>query len=437
MKTKSLRILVAGHAGLKKTAALHRLRDEIIEQKPDSNVAIVEAEDGISDMPAFLGLDLERKQAQWQKSVIAAIEGWKSLDPMPDITLLNLHLSYLWQSHLFSPMAWPVEPVSNSTTPFFDYVKREFKPDIVVILIDDVQAVQSRTKSRGYEFRLREIMHWRDSEILLAELLASHVAAQKNTPLYPHENALVVAVRHSPNMLYRLLFDRQRLRIYTSFPIGAPRRLTDMSRRKAAFQEIDRFRRKLAEDFTVFDPLTIDEFPMQYKCDALKGAVTEPIINLPAGDQWTIPAEETLCDEDRQDVQLETSQVAEIALKLGAEGKSEIARQTQIRDHRLIDQSDIVVVYRPTMLGDGDWSHGTYDEASYAYRRGKPFIVIRDKAEDPALAAKTLGLELTPASTASDLSGLSNPEIQNRLLEDIKKRVQTRCEKTSRGRLEG
>jgi hypothetical protein len=429
LKAKTLKILFAGHSGISKTASLESLRTAILHHKPDLNVDIIDAEEGIEDMPLFLGQDLEPKKDKWQRAVANAIEAWKQEDPVPDVTLLSVHLSYLWQSHLSSPMSWPISFKDGPHQSFFAFLHEHFRPDCVIVLIDDIQAVLHRIRKKRYEFRLREIMHWRDTETLLADLLASHIAKQNNSHLYPHENSAVIAVRHSPEMLYRYLFERGRERIYASFPISAPRSILDPAERKVACDEIDGFRQGLAEHFTVFDPLTIDEFPIAIKYQSLGSQPAARAVELSVEDQWQIPAENTLCKEVRTAISLEVSQMAEISLKIGAEGRSEIARQTHIRDHRLIDQSDMVVIYRPTLRSDdGEWSHGTLNEAEYAQRRSKPFIVIRDPKNDPTLAAKTLGIELTPASTLDHLGDLHVPKNQAKLIQELISRIKERCE---------
>src|SRR3989442_11048073 len=77
----------------------------------------------------------------------------------------------------------------------------------------------------------------------------------------PH---FVVAVKHSRRMLYRLLFRRDILRIYASFPISDTR---DKSKRVA---EVNKFRTELESRYTVFDPCTIDELRGSTKKGAKK-----------------------------------------------------------------------------------------------------------------------------------------------------------------------
>jgi nucleoside 2-deoxyribosyltransferase len=426
------RIIIAGHSGLLKRAVVKRLCAEITSNEPGAKIEIIGVEDDILDLPTFLERDLADQKIEWRDSIHQRVTKWQSHQSKAKYSFLLMHLTFQWHSHLVSPLSWMISPIDASAKTaledtLYKYAIEIFKPHRIVTLIDDIQAVQQRMGQHGYEFRLRELLRWRDTETMMADVLSKHTVDPINSRLYPFDNSPIVSIRHTPNMLYKYLCKPEIPRVYASFPVGSPRILEDQTKREEVMQEIDRFRSKLREHFTVFDPLTIDEFPLQY---AFARAGSEKQLQLSAIDQWPIPPEQTLCNEPRKTIELARDDVEEVVTKLGGqEGKNEIARQTERRDFRLIDQSDFIVIYRPTYLKkmDGEWSRGTYHEALYANRVGKPFIVVRDSKNDGSLAADTLGVELTRAQLCDSFTDLQLPENQEKALDDVIQRVQHRA----------
>lgn len=437
-KGEPLRVVLAGHSGLSKKTVAENLKKEILRNEPEATVVIACAEDFIFDVPTFLARNRPDQVIEWRDSLSRVIDHWEMEGPKADYSFLLMHLTFQWHSHLISPLSWMLPPRSPIGAPdaledtLIEYAINKFQPHYFVTLIDDIQAVQARIRKHGYEFRLRELLRWRDTETLMADILGKHAARRVNSKHYPFENSPIVAIRHPPSMLYKFLRKRDVPRVYASFPIGTPRSINDNDARQKVMAEIDRFRSILHDEFTVFDPLTIDEFPLQ---DVSKKS---PSI-LAAEEQWPISAAHTLCGEDRGRMELRADDLEEVVAKLGGdEGKNEIARQTERRDFRLIDQSDFVIIYRPTYYKekDGNWSRGTYHEALYSKGGGKPFIVVRDRENDSSLAADTLGLELSPASVYDEISNLHVPEQQDKALSEVIRRVRDRSSRFVSHRLE-
>jgi len=104
-------------------------------------------------------------------------------------------------------------------------------------------------------------MTWRNVELLMADALAREIAPQDSADMlfkYPFGRSLVLAVKHPPSMLYKLLFEpEKRLRLYISHPISRVR--NDVDKR----DEIDRFRSAIHKNFVAFEPLPIDERPLE------------------------------------------------------------------------------------------------------------------------------------------------------------------------------
>ena len=238
-------------------------------------------------------------------------------------------------------------------------------------LIDNVHVVQKRIRENKYDFRLVELLRWRNVETLMTDILAQQVISEdyrrEDSEKYPFEHSPVVAVRHPRNMLFKFLSEPELPRIYASYPISEPRRIAHDSGSNNSIDEINRFRQFLHNRFTVFDPVTIDERPMQLLLGQHDN--DEDKLNLPADAWWPSQGDNSLDGEELVEIpDLLVSDVKEIATEIGDES-SEIDRQIRSRDFRLIDQADCVVVYRPTYRKK-DWSKGTYHEMRYAQDTG-------------------------------------------------------------------
>lgn len=242
---------------------------------------------------------------------------------------------------------------------------------------------------------------------MVTDLVATQTIGRRLPPdfveEYPYEGNFVVSIRQSPDMLARLIFQPKCPRVYASFPISRPRKMADPVMAEQTRREIDAFRALLRENFATFDPVTIDELPLArllLSTTQNTGAVT-----LPASCRWLIPPEQTLCGEEVVDIDgVSIAELCDVCLPMEGPTKSELRRHTTSRDLRLIDQSDCIVVYRPTMSSapgeqkhnQEGWSKGTAEEVRYANTRGRAIIVVRDPERDGELGTGTLGFELSP-----------------------------------------
>lgn len=435
-----LRVVVTGHAGLEKGDVLARLCQYIYSQDPawqavgsnpeyrqrveKSLAQVYEAETDL-DMLGFLELGWRDQQRLWRRSVSRAIARWEKEDPR--YAFFSIHLSYQWHSGFFSPFSWRIEIATDKGEEMEDsllrFIRDRFKPDYCVALIDDIQAVQHRI-APGIHIRLRELLTWRNFEILLTDFLAKEAILKIHPDLElvgaPFEYSPVVAIRHPPEMLYRLLAEPECLRIYASYPISRTR---DKHR-----DEIDRFRVALNTRFTVYDPLTIDERPLQkllkdYREHSSNVPALGQQLTLAAEDRWFIPAECTLCGEEPKEIlNFEVNEIDEITRVFPGE-KTEIDRTIEARDFRLIDQSDCLVVYRP-QFQKGELSGGTEAEIRYAKNTQKRVFLIHDPVADGLLNPETFDVEFLGGPYRLDhISNLSDLANQGRVLEDLIKRL--------------
>lgn len=141
---------------------------------------------------------------------------------------------------------------------------KEFAPEIIVVLIDDFHYIHRRLQGTAFEkLSYSAILEWRDAEITAAKTSAQGVFKQEAGPNYSADWRFYVLARgHHPQVLYRLLYERnQRLKIYSSFAITGA---TIEQRNK-----ISEFKSRLAQKHIVFDPFKIAERGMFALADSL------------------------------------------------------------------------------------------------------------------------------------------------------------------------
>lgn len=193
-------------------------------------------------------------------------------------------------------------------------------------------------------------------------------------------------------------------------------------------EEIDNFRYALHEKFSVFDPVTIDDrvlqnpFESEKKRQEVRG---KKWYTVRPRERWYIPAEKTLCGEDTKGIpKISIHDMREVAVPAHSGEKSAIDRQITTRDLRLIDQADVIVIYRPQYGGKG-WSGGTLVESNYAQRTGKRVFLIHDPVGDKKFKTKGLDTELQPHELLNSIRNLSKPNQQKRLLAQVIKKIES------------
>lgn len=379
----------------------------------------------------------------WSGSLKAAITNWKEDEEkaQADFSFLCLHSTYHVRSHLYCPLNWsyPDRPGSVARGELLDAL-REFSPDLFVNIFDNVYSVQARI--RDYPFRLIELLRWRDIEKLATDVLASLVITDTNRirerpdhmPKYKYERSPIVAIRHPLEMIYRLVSDEKVPRIYMAYPISEPRRRQQKTGNQDLIHQINKFRKSMSHHFVAFDPVTIDERPIKLlwdrfaeskrklKSSTLKKskllaefktmAIGDVDLELKESDLWSATKTEyqdMMCgplNHYRKALRPASAHgkktkpdtpvtfrlpageirraVEEKQFWAGTAKGGEIDNQIVRRDYRLIDQSDCVVIYRPTMNRSNEWQlGGTRSEYQYAKDSGKPALVIWDKADGP------------------------------------------------------
>jgi hypothetical protein len=246
--------------------------------------------------------------------------------------LVNTHATFRWKHGLFAAFD-------------FDQMKT-FAADLFVTLLDNVENVHQRLLAEHeIQHSLKDIMVWREEEVLATEIIANTTAGHGKFFMLSRGGK-------SPNppiaqTLYRLLFERHRRKAYLSFPITHVMDLPD------TLAEIERFKAALQSHFICFDPADVEEFALHMAAvEAMR--LGQPTIEVPAA---------------AGPIVLKTADVAQIS--------SDIMGQIYARDFKMIDQSDMIVSLVPELPGGKPaLSSGVERELQHAFETGKEVYVI-------------------------------------------------------------
>src|SRR4051812_38581109 len=149
--------------------------------------------------------------------------------------LVNTHATFRWRHGLFAAFD-------------FDQIKA-FNADVYLTLLDNCESVHQRlNRDHDIDHTLKDIMVWREEELLATEILANILKG------YGHF-FMISRGRNIPTTesIYRLMFERDKKKVYPSFPMSHVMDLPD------TLAEIDAFRAKIAEKMIAFDPGDVDE----------------------------------------------------------------------------------------------------------------------------------------------------------------------------------
>src|SRR3954469_19356257 len=174
--------------------------------------------------------------------------------------LINTHATFRWRHGLFAA---------------FDYDQlKAFNADAYITMLDNAESVHQRlARDHEIDHTLKDIMVWREEELLATEILANILKG------YGHF-FMISRGRNIPTMqtIYRLMFERDKKKVYPSFPMSHVMDLPD------TLKEIDAFRAELAQHFIAFDPGDVEGFlpyPSGVKAKESGAATVE--IDTPAG----------------------------------------------------------------------------------------------------------------------------------------------------------
>lgn len=272
--------------------------------------------------------------------------------------LINTHATFRWKHGLFAA---------------FDFDQlAAFNADLYVCLVDNIETVHGRMlRDHATEHSLKDLMVWREEEILATEILA-----KVNTLRAPTDGTmprfLVLSRGRNPastaETLFRLIFRTAMKKVYPSFP------MTHIFDLPETLAEVNGFRARLAEKFITFDPGDVDE---KLLADAAVNAAREGRQSI------EVPFEEAKGSR-AGDGRL-SLKVADILSIL-----PDIDGQIYARDFLLVRQSDMIVSYIPELPGPAGaagkpgLSSGVERELQHAHDHGRESYVIWKPAKDPS-----------------------------------------------------
>lgn len=382
--SRASRVIIAGHTGLEKNKAAEKLCAYLQRQDGalKNRVSVYDLEKyigrtGGGDPRLLAGVRSGRQQRDnWQRAWDAiSVDIEKSGD---QCSIVHLHLVFAQRGHRVCPA-----PLS---------VIAAWRPDAVIVLIDDVYAAKRRIQLQGYDFSFSQLYEWRTAEIMFADqvaLSASSADSAQGSLVRAGCDSVVVAVKHPVSTIGRMLLDRSSPRVYISFPISSTRSTS------ARRLEVNKFRTQMHKLFVTFDPLTIEELPLVYEGERRARGRREfhPVLGKnrkrkPIGQQrWdcrvgTKPDFEPLvweCEKSANHagkteafypVRFAARELDELWGKDGREDTCVVVDHVTTRDIRLVQQADFVVCYRP--YWDGRITGGVGSEVKHANGTSKP-----------------------------------------------------------------
>ncbi len=237
-----------------------------------------------------------------------------------------------------------------------------FRPDAIITFVDDVEAVKLRLdelKDLGElppdtTYSLKDLMVWREEEILASDMLASFF---NNVPNYVLGVNLEPEVTDSPlEVAYNLIFRPWKRKAYISYPIS------DARGKPEVWERVLRFRKLTRSYLTAFDPLMIDEKRLHHML--LKHREEDP------------GAIRLVCDVRGKAVQLNVQEMEGII--------PDIDGQIMARDYKLIDQSDMIVAYIPLDVdGSPLIAGGVQSEIEHAASSTKEVVAVWEASRNP------------------------------------------------------
>ena len=251
--------------------------------------------------------------------------------------IVNTHATFRWRHGLFPAVD-------------FDQM-RQLNADIYICLIDGVAALHNRLSEHAGEHTLKDLIVWREEEIISTEMLCKGINEQ--TPFYCLARG---GTEETVETFYRLLFEPQIKRTYLSYPMTAVIDFEDVKK------EISGFRNTMKKYFTCFDPADLEEaFLPRLALEAVENG--RDFLEINAGGK---------------PVRLGLDQIRQI--------ERDIYSQTYARDFLLIDQAQMIIAFIPTMPdGRAAISSGVERELRHAHEAAKEVYIIWTAKQTPSV----------------------------------------------------
>jgi adenylate kinase len=252
--------------------------------------------------------------------------------------IVNTHATFRWRHGLFPAVD-------------FDQM-RQLGADMYICLIDGVIALHARLiDEHSVEHCLKDLIVWREEEIIGTEMLCKGV--DESVPFYCLARG---AKEETIETFYGLAFESHRKKAYLSFP------MTHVADMKNVREEINGFRQLMKKLFICFDPADLEESYLPHYAHK-------------AAEQGSYFVEVTALERK---IRLDLSQVLQI--------ERDINSQIYARDFLLIDQSDMIISFIPTLADDrAAVSSGVERELQHAHEAAKEVYVIWTAKQRPSV----------------------------------------------------
>jgi len=333
-----MRVVVTGMVGIDKKSYLEKLCQYAAER--DKDVVLCNVGDLMyaeaPDIPVGKILDVPMKRLSLLrrsvfKDIIAKSEKASNL-------IVNTHATFRWRHGLFPAVD-------------FDQM-REIDTEMYICMIDGVAALHRRLSAEHtIEHTLKDLIVWREEELIGTEMLRNGI--NEKVPLYCLARG---AEEDTIGTFYQLLFEQWRKRTYLSFPMTL---VADM---EPVQDEIKQFRDLMKKHFICFDPADLEEAYLPHYANK---AIREGL------DYIEVMISDRPC-------RLDLEQVLQI--------QRDINSQTYARDFLLIDQSEMIISFIPT-LPDGRpaVSSGVERELQHAHEAAKEVYIIWTAKHEPSV----------------------------------------------------
>ena len=343
-----MRVVVTGQVGLDRKSFLQRAAEEAGRRGNDVTVCNVgdmmyaEAPDVAPGK--ILDLPLSRLQSLRRsvfKDVLATCRKHANV-------VVNTHATFRWRHGLFHA---------------FDYDQMEaLGADLYVTLVDNVDRVHYRLVRDGHtDHTLKDLMVWREEEILATELLSQIVSGHGRFFIMARGPEAGEAEASSAAALARFFEQPPPRKAYLSFPMTHVRDSPDV------LAEIEGFRREMKRHLICFDPGDVEEKDLSQLAIEAAAEGRRFVEVGPPGAKSV----------------METGDLLSII--------PDIDGQIYARDFKLIDQADMIVSLIPEIDGGrAALSSGVERELQHAHEATRDvFVIWRPKIEPSPFITET------------------------------------------------
>ncbi len=337
-----MRAIVTGQVGMDKKDYLQRVVDfaggqgETIDLYNLGDLMYTEAPDvrpgRILDLPLSRLKSLRRAA---MKDIIRRSEGQTNV-------IINTHATFRWRHGLFSA---------------FDFDQlQEFKPDVVICLLDNIEIVHARLhRDHDVDATLKDLMVWREEEIMASELVAQALGI-------PNQFYVLSRGRHADTTqtCFRLVCRPEFKKVYPSFP------MTHVEKLPEVLKVIDAFRAELAKYFIAFDPGDVDE-----------KILLDRAIEASREGKDFVEVHPGSFMGGKEMLRVPVRQVMDIA--------GDVDGQIYARDFQMVRQSDMIVSLVPNLPdGSPGLSSGVERELQHAFDHGREVYVVWHPQKNPS-----------------------------------------------------